>query len=125
MNDENRFQMFAEALIHNLAGLAKILGMLPIPIAISTDSGTDHMGQMLRVRKLVGDIPMNEVLTAAINTAIVDWMTGAILESVRQDEAEGDEKDFLLTSALLSMHRCNEAIQFALGILHGDIVIED
>lgn len=125
MSEENRFQMFAEALIQNLAGLAKLLGMLPIPIVISTEPGTEHMEQMLRVRKLVKDIPMDTVLRATVSTAIVDWMTGAILESVREDEDEDDAKDLLLTSAMLAMHRCRQEIVFAIDILNGDIVIED
>ena len=121
----DKFDAFRIAALTNLAGLAKVLGMLPIPIEIriGEDIAGDTLANLLRARTLLADVPMSEVLHAAANTAILDWLSGLTLSTVAEDNEE--DADWLYTAATISMHRCQQAIGFALDILDGTIIIED
>lgn len=122
----DKFEAFRAATLLNLAGLAKVLGMLPIPIEIRVDGsfGDDIISSLLRARELLREMPMSEVLHAAVNTAILDWLSGLTLGTTAEENE--DDADWLYFAATqLSMSRCQQAIGFALDILDGTIVIEE
>lgn len=121
----DKFDAFRVATLTNLAGLAKVLGMLPIPIEVRVglEQVDETIGDLLRARTLLAEEPMSEVLHAAVNTAILDWLSGLTLGTV----ADGDEENavWLYTAAMISMRRCQQEVGFALDILDGNIIIED
>nr|WTA71268.1 hypothetical protein OHB51_35325 [Micromonospora sp. NBC_00855] len=120
----DKYKAFRASTLLNLVTLAKVLGMLPIPIEIKVGALEDGTIEDLhRARVLLPEIPMSEVLHAAVNTAILDWFAGLTLGSVA-DENE-DDAPWLYTAAQLSQTRCRDAIEVAYGILTGEIVIED
>ncbi len=121
----DKFEAFRAATLTNLAGLAKVLGMLPIPIEIRVGHSIadDTLTDLHRARALLPEVPMSEVLHAAVNTAILDWLAGLTLGTVADDNE--DDAVWLYSTALISMRRCQEEIGFALDVLDGTIVIED
>jgi hypothetical protein len=119
--------MFSAGLITNLAGIVKVLGMLPIPIEVKIEpGGGDEIADLVRAQKLLQEIPMHDILRAACNTAILDWMTGVTLGSFADRLSEDDEDwDWMVASGIIQMHRCRDEIELALGILSGKVEIEE
>ncbi|MGW4718289.1 hypothetical protein [Nocardia sp. NPDC004260] len=117
----DKFETLRVATIHTLAGIAKVLGMLPIPIEISADPNDEsQIEDVLRARRLIREVPMGEVLRAAVNTAIIDWMSGLTL-GMLADQGDDEDKEWLLTAALVAMTRCEHEIEFALDLISGRI----
>jgi hypothetical protein len=118
---ENEPDTFHKAFLQHAAiayaGIAKVLGMLPIPIALKVQLDTDpsDIEDLLRARKLVREIPMEQILIAVVNTMIVEWMAAMTLAG--QIDPDDQSDDWLLEAAILNMLRVDSSINVALNIL--------
>ncbi|MGI5216234.1 hypothetical protein [Nocardia sp. CA-290969] len=110
--------------VYNL--MAKILGGLELPITLASIDGDTAPGDMvesaIRARTALRDLPMHEVASGLLTTAITDWLSAMAMIAISGEDE--DNRTWALASAGLQFGRADEELRIAKGILDGKVAIE-